>query len=276
MVRCGRVNEERRDLQAVVLAGGKGTRMKSDLPKVLHDLYGKSVIRHSIDNVREAGIGDVIVVVGHGRDRVIEHLRGRVRFAVQEEQLGTGHAVRQALPLLGEATGSVVVCYGDMPFIRPSTFRALIDAQSQPGVAAAILTMELDNPPDFGRVVRDERGGVRRVVEVKDCTPEELEIKEFNVGVYCFNTGALRWALPRLSDDNAQGEYYLTDVVQILAEGGRRVETVRIETIEETLGINNRADLELAGRLKDIARAESVSELVDASIALGRRRRRSP
>ena len=270
------MNKEKRDLQAVVLAGGKGTRMKSELPKVLHDLYGKSVIRHSIDNVREAGIDDVIVVVGHRRDRVMEHLGEGVRFAVQEEQLGTGHAVRQALPLLGEATGSVVVCYGDTPFLRPATFRALIDARSQPGVAGAILTMELDDPPDFGRVVRDEHGRVRKVVEVKDCTPEELAIKEFNVGVYCFGVEALRWALPRMSDDNAQDEYYLTDVVHILTEGGRRVETVRTESIEETLGINDRADLELAERLKDIARAESVSELVDASIALGRQRRTSP
>jgi bifunctional UDP-N-acetylglucosamine pyrophosphorylase/glucosamine-1-phosphate N-acetyltransferase len=158
-----------------------------------------------------------------------------------------------------------------MPFLRPATLRALIDARSQPGVAAAILTMELDNPPEFGRVIRDEHGQVRRVVEVKDCTPEELEIKEFNVGVCCFDTEALQWALPRLSDDNAQGEYYLTDVVHILVEGGRRVQTVPTESIEEILGINDHADLELAERLKHIARAESVSELVDASIALGRR-----
>lgn len=236
------MNEERH-LQAIVLAGGKGTRMRSELPKVLHDLHGRSVIRHSIDNVREAGIDDVIVVVGHGRDRVMEHLGDEVRFAVQEEQLGTGHAVSQALPLLG--AGPVVVCYGDMPFVRPATFRALVEARSQSGVAATILTMELENPPDFGRVVRDERARVRRVVEVWDCAPGELAIKEFNVGVYCFGAGALRWALPRLSDDNAKGEYYLTDVVQVLVEGGWRVESVRTESVEEALGINDPADLEL-------------------------------
>ncbi len=146
------------ELQAVVLAGGKGTRMGSDLPKVLHDLRGRSVIRHQIDNVRGAGIDDVIVVVGHGRDRVMEHLGGEVRFAVQEEQLGTGHAVLKALPLLG--AGPVVVCYGDMPFVRPATFQALVEAGSPSGVAAAILTMEQEDPPDFGRVVRDERGHV--------------------------------------------------------------------------------------------------------------------
>ena len=119
-----------RGVQAIVLAGGKGTRMKSDLPKVLFDLYGKSVIRHSIDNVREAGIGDVIVVVGYRRDLVMEHLGEGVRFAVQEEQLGTGHAALQALPLLEKAAGPVVICYGDMPFVRPATFRALVQASS--------------------------------------------------------------------------------------------------------------------------------------------------
>jgi bifunctional UDP-N-acetylglucosamine pyrophosphorylase/glucosamine-1-phosphate N-acetyltransferase len=241
------MNEERH-IQAIVLAGGKGTRMRSELPKVLHDLRGRSVIRHSIDNVRGAGIDDVIVVVGHGRDRVMEHLGDEVRFAVQEEQLGTGHAVLQALPLLG--AGLVVVCYGDMPFVRPATFRALVEARSEPGKAAAILTMELEDSPDFGRVVRDERGRVRRVVEVWDCSPGELAIKEFNVGVYCFVAEALRWALPRLRNDNAQGEYYLTDVVQVLVEGGRRVETVRTERVEEALGINDPADLELAAATK--------------------------
>jgi bifunctional UDP-N-acetylglucosamine pyrophosphorylase/glucosamine-1-phosphate N-acetyltransferase len=246
-----RVNEDKRSLRAIVLAGGKGTRMESDLPKVLHDLGGKSVIRHAIDNVREAGIDDVVVVVGHRRDLVVEHLGDRVRFAVQEEQLGTGHAVRQALPLLGEAPGPVIVCYGDMPFLRLATFRALIGAWSQPGVSAAILTMELDDPPDYGRVVRDENGRVRRVVEVKDCTAEELAIKEFNVGAYCFGVEALGWALPRLSDDNAQGEYQLTDVVQVLTRGGRLVETVRTANPDEALGINDRAELELAERLED-------------------------
>lgn len=232
------------ELQAVVLAGGKGTRMGSDLPKVLHDLRGRSVIRHQIDNVRGAGIDDVTVVVGHGRDRVMEHLGDEVRFAVQEEQLGTGHAVLQALPLLG--SGPAVVCYGDMPFVSPATFQALVEAESRSGVAAAILTMEQEDPPDFGRVVRDERGRVRRVVEVGDCTPAELAIKEFNVGVYCFGVEALGWALPRLRNDNALGEYYLTDVVQVLVEGGRRVETVGSRSVEEALGINDPADLELA------------------------------
>lgn len=267
---------EKGDLRAIILAGGRGKRMKSNLPKVLHELDGKSMIQHAIDNVREAGISDVIVVVGYRRDLVTEHLGDPVRFAVQEEQLGTGHAVQQALPFLKEATGSVVICYGDMPLLSPATIRALVDTQSQPGVAGAILTVVLDNPPDYGRIVRDGQGRVTKVIEVKDASPEQLEIKEINVGVYCFDAEALRWALPRLSNDNAQGEYYLTDVAQILAEHGRRVETVRTNNLEETLGINDRAHLEFAKQLKDIAYAESLYELIDASIALERQRRASP
>src|SRR5581483_997591 len=174
----GRPNVERRDLRAVILCGGQGKRMQSDLPKVLHELHGKPMIQHAVEHVREAGVTDIIVVVGYGRDLVMARLGDQVRYAVQEEQLGTGHAVQQALPLLADATGSVVICYGDMPLLSPATIRALIDAEAQPGVAGAILTVVLENPPDFGRVVRDPTGAVLRVVEVKDCTPDELRLKE--------------------------------------------------------------------------------------------------
>lgn len=263
------------DLRAIVLAGGRGTRMESDLPKVLHELRGKTIVRHAVDNLREAGIDDVIAVVGYRRDLVMEHLEDRVRFAVQEEQLGTGHAVRQALPLLEEATGSVLICYGDMPFLGAATVRALVDARSRPDVAGAILTMVLDDPPDYGRVVRDGDGPVKKVVEVRDCSSEELEIREFNVGVYCFGVGALRQALPRLTDDNAQREYYLTDLVQVLAEGGRRVETVRTDRLEEALGINDRVDLEFARRLGEMSHAEhELATHLSRSDAGDRRSRR--
>ncbi len=259
-------------LRAIILAGGRGKRMKSDLPKVLHELRGKPMIQHSVDNVREASIDEVIVVVGYRHDLVKERLGESVRFAVQEEQLGTGHAVQRTLPLLEGVEGSVVICYGDMPLLSPKTIRALVEAQRQPGVHGAILTVVLDNPPDFGRIVRDERGRVARIIEVKDCTPEELLIKEVNVGAYCFDAGALRTALPRLTNDNAQREYYLTDVVQILSRDGLRLETLQTENLEETLGINDPAHLEFAGQLDDIAYAESLYELIDAAIGLERNR----
>ncbi len=247
--------------------------MQSDLPKVLHEIDGKTMIEHAIDHVHEAGIHDIIIVVGYRRDLVQERLGDRVQYAVQEEQLGTGHAVQQALPLLANATGPVVICYGDMPLLSPDTIRRLIEVQSQPGVAGAILTVVLENPPDFGRVVREADGSVRKVVEVKDCTPEELALKEVNVGVYCFDAEALRWALPRLTNNNAQHEYYLTDITEILASAGRRVETVRTENLEETLGINDRTHLQFAERLKHIEYAESLYELIDAVAALERQRR---
>jgi bifunctional UDP-N-acetylglucosamine pyrophosphorylase/glucosamine-1-phosphate N-acetyltransferase len=240
--------------------------MGSDLPKVLHQLHGTSLIQHAVDHVREAGIGEVIVVVGYGRDLVMEQLGSQARFAFQEQQLGTGHAVQQALPLLAGATGSVVICYGDMPLLRPTTIRSLIDAQSQPGVAGAILTVVVDDPPDFGRIVRDPSGRPTKVVEVKDCTPEELAIKEVNVGVYCFDAEALRWALGRLTNDNAQHEFYLTDVVEILASAGQRVETVRTDNLAETLGINDRAQLELAQRFRDMMYAESTEDVGEAAV----------
>ncbi len=261
------------ELRAIILAGGKGKRMGSELPKVLHELDRRPMIQHCIDRVNEAGINDVIVVVGYGRDLVMERLGNQVRFAIQEQQLGTGHAVQQALPLLAGAAGSVLICYGDMPLLSSATIQQLIAAQAVPGVSGAILTVVLDNPPDFGRVVRDAQGRVRKVVEVKDCTPEELKVKEVNVGVYCFDAEALRWALPRLSNANAQQEFYLTDVVGLLAGAGRRIDTVRTVNLEETLGINDQAHLAFAERLKHIAYAESLYELVDAAIALSRRRK---
>ena len=246
--------------------------MRSDLPKVLHSLHGKPMIQHVIDRLREAGITDLILVVGYGRDRVIEQVGDQARFAIQEPQLGTGHAVQQALPLLGEAGGPVIICYGDMPLLRAATLRALIEAQSQPGIAGALLTAVTATPPDFGRIVRAADGRVAKIIEVRDCTPEQLQIKEVNVGVYCFAAEALRWALPRLSNQNAQREFYLTDVVQILAEAGRRLETVRTENLEEAIGINDRRQLEFAERLADIAYAESLFPLIDAAIAMERQR----
>lgn len=245
------MNARPSDVTAVILAGGKGTRMDSELPKVLHELRGRSLILHAIENVREAGIDDVIVVVGHRRDLVMEHLDGRARFAVQEEQLGTGHAVLAALPLISGS--NVFVCYGDMPFLDPATIREIIEARSRQDAAAAILTMTSDDPPPYGRVVRDGHGRVQRVVEVGDCTPEELAIEEVNVGVYCFDAQALRRALPRLGDTNAQGEYQLTDVVRVLVEGGRRVETVRTDDPIEALGVNDRSDLAWADLAADEA-----------------------
>jgi bifunctional UDP-N-acetylglucosamine pyrophosphorylase / glucosamine-1-phosphate N-acetyltransferase len=260
-------------LEVVVLAAGQGKRMRSALPKVLHPLGGRPLLAHVLETARALGARRPIVVHGHGAEAVRAAFGDTdVQWVLQPQQLGTGHAVQQALPLLAGTSGPVVICYGDMPLLSPATVRRLIAAQAQPGVAGAILTVVLDNPPDFGRVVRDADGRVRKVVEVKDCTPQELALREVNVGVYCFDAEALCWALPRLDNDNAQHEYYLTDVVAILAQSGQRVETYQTESLEETLGINDRSHLQFAERLRDIAYAESLYELVDVLVDLERRR----
>ena len=259
------------DTRVVILAAGKGSRMKSELPKVLHTVEGKSMIQRAIERVNELGIpsDDVIVIVGYKREMVMERLGNAVRYAVQTEQLGTGHAVLMAREHLRDFDGQVIVLYGDMPLINPHTVQRLIDTCTGE-VKGAILTMKLDNPPDFGRIVRGPDGGVRRIVEVRDADPETLAIKEVNVGMYCFDNLALNAALDGLSNDNAQGEYYLTDVVELIGRAGGRVETVLAETLEETLGVNDPAHLQFAESLKDIEYAESLYDLIDATLAMQR------
>lgn len=259
------------DTKVVILAAGKGSRMRSELPKVLHTVDGKTMIQRAIERVNELGIpsNDVIVVVGYKREMVMDHLGDTVRYAVQTEQLGTGHAVLMARKHLRDFDGKVVVLYGDMPLINPRTIQRLIDGCTG-DVKGTLLTMILDNPPDFGRIVRDAGGNVVRIVEVKDAGPETLAIKEVNVGMYCFDNRALQAALDGLSNDNAQGEYYLTDVVELIGQAGWRVETVVAETMEETLGVNDPTHLRFAEALKDINYAESLYELIDATLAMQR------
>ncbi len=258
---------------AIVLAAGRGKRMGGDLPKVLHDLSGRPLISYALQNVRDAGAETVVVVVGYRRELVQEALADEgVSFAVQTEQRGTGHALLAARDhLRGE--GEVLVVYGDMPLLTGRTLLRLRDRRQETDAAAVALTITLESPPDFGRIVRDESGGVVGVVEVRDATPEQLAIREVNVGAYCFSRRHLLPALERLRADNAQGEYYLTDVLGILVADGLRVETVPTEDLEETLGINDIPHLAFAEKLDDIRYAESLYDLVDA---VTRAARRSP
>ena len=256
---------------AVILAAGRGRRMGSDLPKVLHELDGRPLVVHSIERARAAGADEIVVVVGYRRDLVEEALRDlNVEFAVQTEQRGTGHAVLSARELLVDKPGDVLVMYGDMPLLSAETLRHLVDKRRDTDAAAVALTIVLDNPPDFGRIIRDADGVVREVVEVRDANPEQLAIREVNVGAYCFAAAALVPALERLGVDNAQGEYYLTDVVGILAGDGLRVETVTTENLEETLGINDVPHLQFAAKLSDIEYAESLYDLIDAVASTAR------
>jgi bifunctional UDP-N-acetylglucosamine pyrophosphorylase/glucosamine-1-phosphate N-acetyltransferase len=233
---------------AIVLAAGEGTRMKSSLPKVAHEILGVPMVRYVVDAVHDAGVERVVTVVGHGADAVIA-LVPDTEVAVQERQLGTGHAVISAREALAGAEGAVLVVAGDVPLIRPETLRRLLDAWSGSGAACVVLTAEFADPAGYGRVVRDESGCVSAIVEQKDLSAQQRAISECNVGIYCFDAAALFDALDRLTTSNAQGEYYLTDVVGLMRADGRTVGAVVLEDVDESHGINTRVQLAQAARI---------------------------
>jgi bifunctional UDP-N-acetylglucosamine pyrophosphorylase/glucosamine-1-phosphate N-acetyltransferase len=226
----------------VVMAAGQGTRMCSEIPKVLHDLCGRPMIGWPVAAAREAGAGRVVVV--QGDDRALEGRLDDVELVVQAQPDGTGGAVRAAREHLGE--GVVLVVNGDVPLVTADALRALATAHAAAGAAATIATMVLDDPTGYGRVVRDADGGVERVVETKspgDATADELSIREVNAGVYAFDATALRTALDRLRADNAQGEYYLPDVLALLRQDGATVAAHVVDDPTLLLGINDRVEL---------------------------------
>lgn len=236
-------------LAAVILAAGQGKRMQSDLPKVLHAVGGRAMVLHVIDAVRAIGADPVIVVTGYQADRVEAVCAGTgVQFARQHEQLGTGHAVMQAEPGLGEHTGTIVVLNGDVPGLRPATIRRFVEYHDAQRAAATVLTAELEDPSGYGRIVRDDSGRLLRIVEHKDATPRELEIREINSGLFCFSAPELFPALKRVTRRNAQNEYYLTDVIGLLASEGKVVAAWRIEDPREVAGVNNPDELDAVRR----------------------------
>ncbi|MDQ7859722.1 MAG: bifunctional UDP-N-acetylglucosamine diphosphorylase/glucosamine-1-phosphate N-acetyltransferase GlmU [Armatimonadota bacterium] len=251
-----------REVEAVVLAAGKGTRMASAMPKVLHPICGRPMIAYVLETLAEVGIPSPVVVVGHGVDAVRGVLGDGVRYAVQAEQLGTGHAVMQALPQLEAFGGTVLIVYGDVPFLRAETIRALLAQHREQGAAATILTDVRDDPRGYGRVIRDGHGNVRRIVEDTDASPEEREVREINAGMYAIEAGALRDAVGALQPANAQGEYYLTDAIAALLDRGHTVAALVVADSQEATGINSRAEL---------ARAEAAmrAALLDRLMAGG-------
>ncbi|MBC7185715.1 MAG: NTP transferase domain-containing protein [Calditrichaeota bacterium] len=232
--------EEARPLAAVIMAAGKGKRMKSDLAKVLHQVLGRPMVMYVIEQARAVGAHPIIVVVGHQRERVMEVLRRTgVLFAVQEEQLGTAHAVAQAEPLLRDFAGDVLVLCGDVPLLSPERIRELIQVHRRTRAAATLLVGRTENPFGYGRIIRDEHGFVDRIVEEKDATPEERAIQEVNIGTYVFDARKLFATIPLVSNDNAQGEYYLPDVVKIMRSRGERVAAVLTPDFAESMGVNS-------------------------------------
>ncbi len=228
---------------AIVLAAGLGKRMKSDKPKVLHQLLEKPLLGHVLDSLKFAGVSDPIVVVGYQGDKVIEYVGDRARCAWQQPQLGTGHAVQVAMPMLEGFEGHVVVTCGDAPLISGDTFRLLVEYTRKTASSVVVLTTKLPDAGSYGRIKRSDSGDVTGIVEAKDASPEELKINEINTGTYCFAASALRESLSKLKNDNAQNEYYLTDTLAILISQGAKVSALCHDDPKEFLGINTPADL---------------------------------
>ena len=235
-------------LQAIILAAGEGTRMKSAKPKVLHEVLGKPMVRWVVDAAHEAGVEDVVCVLGHGREAVAPVVAGDARVAVQKEQRGTADAVAAAVPALEGATGSLLVLSGDCPLITPETIAALAQAREDADAGVVVLTMQVDDPTGYGRIVRDAQGQVERIVEQKDCTPEQAQISECNSGFYCFDAELLFDALGKVDTNNAQGEFYLTDVIEIARTAGRAVVGYTADA-SECLGVNTRVQLAAATKI---------------------------
>ncbi|WP_298438260.1 bifunctional UDP-N-acetylglucosamine diphosphorylase/glucosamine-1-phosphate N-acetyltransferase GlmU [Geobacter sp.] len=238
------------DLAAIILAAGKGTRMKSELVKVMHPLAGAPMVAWPVESAREAGASRIVAVIGHQAETIREYFAGQadISFALQEEQLGTGHAVACAAGPLAGFTGMVLILCGDVPLIRSQTLRAMAQTHAASGAVLTVLTTHLENPCGYGRIMRGFDGRVIRIVEERDATPEERSLSEINAGIYCADASFLFEAVSRLGSDNAQGEYYLTDIVTQAAERGLRCSAHPVADPVEVMGVNDRVQLAEAAR----------------------------
>ena len=239
----------------VVLAAGAGTRMKSDRQKTLHEIGGRSLLSHSLHAAAGVHPEHLVAVVGHQRDqvapaveRIAEQMQVEIRQAVQEEQNGTGHAVQVGLSAIPDFEGTVVVTNGDVPLLTPDTLQALVDTHEAEGAAVTVLSLEFDNPTGYGRIIRGEAGDVVAIVEEKDATDEQRKVREVNSGVFAFDGAVLRDALERVTPDNAQGEFYITDVLGIARGDGLRVTALTAPDARELAGVNDRVQLAEAGK----------------------------
>jgi bifunctional UDP-N-acetylglucosamine pyrophosphorylase/glucosamine-1-phosphate N-acetyltransferase len=250
-------------LDVIVLAAGMGKRMRSDLPKVLHPLAGRPLLSHVLDAARALSPRRIVVVHGHGAEKVRAAFAGAsdIDWVLQSEQLGTGHAVQQAAPKL-DARGDAVILYGDVPLVRPETLQRLVDASRE---ALAVLTTELDDATGYGRVVREATGNVARIVEHKDATAAEREIREVNAGFYAVRASRLADWLSRLKNDNAQREYYLTDIVGFASADGLPVLGVKVDDPLEVAGVNSKRELAM---LERVVQEREAGKLLEAGVTL--------
>ncbi|PYQ30717.1 MAG: bifunctional UDP-N-acetylglucosamine diphosphorylase/glucosamine-1-phosphate N-acetyltransferase GlmU [Acidobacteria bacterium] len=267
------------NLEVIILAAGLGTRMKSSKIKILHRAAGRPIIDYVLDLASELSAQPPVMVIGHQREQVQQAVDSRARFAIQEEQLGTGHAVLQAAPHV-DAAKRVLILSGDVPLTRRETLQRLLDEHAQSGNALTLLTMKPPDPGMYGRIVRDDSGSVQRIVEANDASEDEKRIDEVNAGIYVFDGAHLFDNLRNLSTNNAQGEYYLTDLLHTLRERGHRVGAVIADDPIEALGVNSRADLaqvdsEIQRRVVEKLMREGVTfrnpstVVIDSTVTIG-------
>lgn len=238
-------------LKAVILAAGKGTRMKSDLPKVVHTIEGKCLVDYAIDAAIGAGADadDICLVVGYKHEVVENSISHKnVKFALQEEQLGTGHAVKCARDFLGDE-GQTLILFGDTPLITAETLNRLAEHHKKNGNTVTVLSAMIDDPTGYGRIIRDAEGRFVKSVEHKDASPEELESHEINSGMYIFDTKELKEALDKLTPNNAQGEYYLPDTLTIIKNKGLKVDAFALDDPEDITGVNDQEQLAAAAEI---------------------------
>ncbi len=242
---------EERQVAAIILAAGKSTRMKSEVPKVLHEVCGRPMLGHAISAARLAGVDQLIVVIGHGRERVMQAFEAQhdVTWVEQTEQRGTGHAVQCCREALTGFDGSVVVIAGDMPLIRREAIIELVDVREDTGHAATIATTKLDDPSGYGRIVRDGDGNLSAIVEDRDCSDEQRAITEVNPSYYCFDAAKLFDVLEKIEPAASKGEFYLTDAIRLLRESGESVSAKLEIAAEDAMGVNSRFDLAAVNRL---------------------------
>lgn len=253
-------------MDTIILAAGKGTRMKSKLPKVLHKVAGKFMLQHVIDAAKVAGSNREVVIIGNGAELVREKIFG-VEFALQAEQLGTGHAVLCAKDFFANSAGTLLILCGDTPLVTSELLKKFVAAHENSQAAATVLTAEMPVATGYGRIVRDDKNNFVKIVEHKDCTADELKISEVNAGIYCFDTQKLFAALTQVTNNNAQGEYYLPDALSILKNSGEKIFASVAEDYQETLGINSRVQLAEAEKIlrmrKNISLMESGVTIMD-------------
>lgn len=253
------------NLVAVILAAGKGTRMRSKLPKVLHKVGGKAMLQHVLDAATVAGCGEKVVIVGHEAELVEQAVGEQAKIALQAEQLGTGHAMMQTADALKDFNGTVLILCGDTPLLDGEELKKFCEAHRASGAAATVLTAIMDDPNGYGRIIRDAEGNVRAIVEQKDATPDQLAIKEINTGIYCMECPLMFEMLATLTNNNAQGEYYLTDVLEKLNKAGKKVGGISTADSDMIMGINSRKQLAVA---EGAMRQRVLDKLMDSGVTI--------